>query len=419
MMTSRTLLLIAAATLAALPCHAADDDIDAALDLADATQTEARAGSDTKLTAEAAVARRELRAGGHAERSRLSLDYRLDTALSPQWRAVLADRLDADDPYRFREKDAVNVLKEAYVTWQPRSDRLFDLGRVNLRVGSGYAYNPTDFFKGGAIRSQTSADPESKRSNRMGTAMLRGQVLTEQGSFAVLVAPRITSHRSDDTFSPDFGATNASTRWQLSASHRFSDNLNPQLLVFGDKGHSPLLGLNMSMLFGSSVVGHLEWAGGRMAAQRSVALGEPEDREFRSRGVVGSTWTLPINLSITAEYHYNQAGLNAGEWQGLRSNPAAFGRYVLGSADQQELPTRRAAFVRAAWKDALWRRFDITAFVQRNLDDASQLVWGELRYRFDRIDLALQAQLNHGRAGTQYGVLPERRSVQLLADAYF
>ena len=46
-------------------------------------------------------------------------------------------------------------------------------GRINVRNGAALGYNPTDFFRSGALRSVVSIDPNSLRENRLGTVMLR------------------------------------------------------------------------------------------------------------------------------------------------------------------------------------------------------------------------------------------------------
>ena len=54
-----------------------------------------------------------------------------------------------------------------------------------------------------------------------------------------------------------------------------------------------------------------------------------------------------------------------------------------------------------------------------NAGDRSQLAWVELRRHWSNFDLALQMQRNIGRITSEYGVLPDRRVLQLLATYYF
>ena len=53
--------------------------------------------------------------------------------------------------------------------------------------------------------------------------------------------------------------------------------------------------------------------------------------------------------------------------------------------------------------------------VRRDVVDQSRLLWLEGRYRWPRIDLALQWQLDSGQPGSNFGSLPDRRMLQLVA----
>ena len=56
-----------------------------------------------------------------------------------------------------------------------RPDTLIDLGRINVRNGVALGYNPTDYFRAGAVRAAVSVSPASLKENRQGSVMLRGQ----------------------------------------------------------------------------------------------------------------------------------------------------------------------------------------------------------------------------------------------------
>jgi hypothetical protein len=110
-------------------------------------------------------------------------------------RAVLSDRLDIDWQHGFSQRDEVNTLKEAYLSWQPRNDVILDVGRVNQYSGVAIGYNPSDFFRGGALRSPVSVDPTSIKTDRQGSVMLRGQALWEGRSVTALQRHRTQEGR--------------------------------------------------------------------------------------------------------------------------------------------------------------------------------------------------------------------------------
>ncbi|MGC2520034.1 MAG: hypothetical protein WA373_13120 [Burkholderiales bacterium] len=394
----------------------ADDEDAAALLLADKTAATTRHGSDWRAFTEAAWSESTPRGEGaplHAER--LSLDVHYDNTFTSDWRAVFADRLDAKWQDGSSQENNVNTLKEAYLSWQARPDRIADIGRINVRYGVASGYNPTDYFRAGAVRSIVSIDPASLRENRLGSAMLRGQALWTDGSITALYSPKLADQPSDSAFSPDFGATNQRDRWLVSLSHKLSDRVSPQWLVFGGAGQSPQVGLNLSALLNDATVGNVEWSAGRARSLISQALMQSDDTAFRSRLATGLTYTTSGKISITLEYEYNGAGLDQAGWNSLSvGSQAAYASYRGLAANIQDLPTRQNLFLYANWQDALVNHLDLTAMVRHDVVDQSRLLWLEARYHWTRVDVALQWQLNSGQPGSDYGALPDRRILQAL-----
>jgi len=412
-------LLLPLLLLAAAPALADDDD--AALLLADQTKATAEQGGDWQVYTEAAVSEWRPQGPGLAVHgSRASLDARFDKTFAPGWRAVFADRLDLNRSDGAAGNSDYNTLKEAYLSWQAAPDRIADLGRINARNGVAMGYNPTDYFRAGALRTVVSLDPHSLRENRLGSAMLRGQTLWNGGSLTALYSPRLADQPSSADFNPDFGATNRHDRWQIALSEKVSDTLSPQWLLSGGAGQSPQLGMNLTALPNDSTVAYLEWSGGRAPSLAAQALLRPDDAAFRSQLSTGLTYTTQNNISFTAEYEYNGAGMDEAAWKSLRHGPpAAYGRYRSFVTKLQELPTRDNLFLYAVWKDALVKNLDLTAMVRHDLVDHSRLQWLEARYHWPRVDIALQSQLDTGEPGSTYGAVPQRRLWQALARYYF
>jgi hypothetical protein len=410
-------LLLVVATAPAL----ADDGDAAALLLADQTSTTAEQSGDWRVYVEAAA--RESRpqgAGVALHGARTSIDARFDKTFAPGWRAVFADRLDMNRMDGVSGNRDINTLKEAYLSWQAQPDRIADLGRINARNGVAMGYNPTDYFRAGALRSIVSLDPASLRENRLGSAMLRGQQLWNGGSLTALYSPKLADHPNDSTFSPDLGATNQRARWQLALSEKLSDALNPQWLLSGGAGQSPQFGLNLTALPNDATVAYFEWSGGRAPSLAAQALMRPDDAAFRSRLSTGLTYTTPNNISFTAEYEYNGAGLDQAGWNALRRGPpAAYGLYRGLVTNIQDPPARHNVFLYAFWQDAFVKHLDLTAMVRYDAEDYSRLQWLEARYHWTRVDIALQTQLNTGRSLSDYGALPDRRIWQAVVRYFF
>lgn len=420
-------LLLVVAVWGGLAFHhqarAADEEASdaAALSLADSTAENPEPVSDWRLYAEAAAGAFEARPD-HSLTSmeRLSLSASYDHQITPAWRLLFSDRLDQFAQAGLDEKDSINTLREAYLSWQPGARTILDLGRINVRQGVAAGYNPTDYFRAGAVRSVVSVDPSSLRENRLGSVMVRGQRLWSSGSLTALFSPGLADQPESGAFRPDLGATNARNRWLLVLSQRLTAGFSPQVLFYGGAGIGSQLGLNLTTLVGDNTVAYLEWSGGRSANQLDQALGRPGEERWHNRVATGLTYTTTFKLSLTLEYEYDGAALDAAAWDSLYvASPQAYARYRQWTLAMQELPSRRAWFAYARWQDALWEHLDLTGLVRRDAVDRSQLDWLEARYHFRQMDAALQWELSRGDTASTYGAAVKAQVWQAILTYYF
>lgn len=421
-MKRRVALVLAAAIGRALAQSGPQDKADqAALDLADQA---APAGEervhDWRLAVEGAYERSSGVPGGvpSPDAGRLSLDVHYDPTLAPGLRAVLADRLDMNEqsPYGTTE---VNTLKEAYLSWQVSQAQIVDAGRINVRNGVALAYNPTDYFKDGAIRQIDSINPAALRENRLGSVMLRAQSLWAGGSVTALVSPRLRQTPSSGPFSVDLGATNNRNRWLVAVSQHLAQDLAPQLLLEGEAHQSPQVGFNLTRLFGQATVAYVEVSTGRSTPLTAQALSQSAPSVQVTRLATGLSYTTTGNLLLTLEYERNEGALSYGELAQLAQQSfTAFQRALAQASSSQDLPDRQALFALAQWTDAGLRHLDLSGFVRLDLDDRSRLGWLEARYHWPRMDLALQLQHAGGGVRTIYGNVTPRSLGQLLVDFY-
>ena len=405
------------ATLA-FPHLAQADDADA---LALESSPAAPAGSKHKplrAFAEVALGRIDQRYGLPAlDSRRASLDLVAGFSLAPGWRATLSDRLDHIIPADSGKADTLNSLREAYVSWQQDGGGLIvEFGRINLRQGPAYGYNPTDYFRTGAVRAATSVDPFALRENRLGTVMLRAQRLWADDAVSLALAPKLADGPSDAGASLDLGATNARNRALLSWSHKFSDKLNGQLSAYTEQGGWPQLGASATALLGESSVAHLELSSGRTLP----LLGDPLVVRRRHHGSAGLTHTLANGLSLTAEYEYNGSAPSQSAWDMAgAAGPLPLLNYLQAAQVRQDNAARQAWLLYASKKDAGIKHLDITALLRLNAADNSRLYWAEARYHFGSADLSLQWLATQGSALSEFGVLPYRRQLQVLGTWYF
>jgi hypothetical protein len=414
------LCLALAAASAARAADPPPDDLDA-LSLADkAPEPAAKPPQKLRLFVEGAIGEgRVLGSNSSFHPTRASMDLRYDDVITPGLRGVLSDRLDIVRSNGVPRGDDVNTLREAYLSWALSADQIVDLGRVNVRHGAAFGFNPTDFFKENALRSIVSLDPAVLRENRQGTVVLQGQKLWSASSLTGTFSPKLGTAPSARSYSLNVGATNPRSRWLLAGSHKFGEQLNPEVLLYGGVDTPTQLGLNVAGLVGTSTVAFAELSAGKDRRLIAKALGLPEGERNQRRASLGLTYTTGFNLSLTAEAEHNSAALDRGEWNALAGvNPGAQVAVLATAQALQDLPVRRAWFLHAIWRDLVMRRLDVSGFIRRDAETSSRAQWVEARYHWERVELAMQWQLFSGPAGSVFGSVPQQRLIELAVRVY-
>ena len=404
----------------AMPAMGADAEVDA-LSLESAPEAAPQADRDTKLFIEGAIGNASQRYLPESrDIRRVSLDFSHSARLAPGLRSVISDRVDHISSRDAGADETVNSLREAYLSWQPEgASTVVEFGRINLRYGPGYGYNPTDFFRDGSLRVLTSADPFSLRENRLGTVMLRAQRLWTDGSLSLAYSPKLADHPSPDGWSLDLGSTNNRDRALIALGSQFSPTVSSQVLVYKEAGLPPALGANLTALLSDAAVAHLEWSRGSEPDLLSRALAVPDATATRNRFTGGVTYTTLGKLSVTAEYQYNGFALSQASWDALSATPVTQLAYLREALRLQDLAPRRAFLFYVTQKSMVLKDMDVTAYLRVNPGDSSRLAWVELRHHWPSFDLSFQLQQNLGRPTSEFGILPDRRIIQILGAYYF
>ncbi|WP_370467210.1 hypothetical protein [Caballeronia sp. BR00000012568055] len=415
------------ASIAQVPAMAAEtmNDADAAaLNLADTSAAESAAPSAPrpwKFFVQDAMREGAYRDAPSSLRNQASLGLIYQQSFGSSVGVKFSGRFDRFDPLSSAAASTRDetTIREAYATWNITPLANADAGRIDVRNGAGFGYNPTDYFKAGAVDIDVSPDPQSRRTNRLGTVGVRAQRLWDSGSVQMLFSPRLASRSEPGNpyASSDFQRTNGVNRWLFVGTQRVSATVQPQMLVYGEEGQQPQVGVNVSAVLARPLVAYAEWSGGRHASLAGEAAGQHDDA-FRARSAVGASWTTPLDLTLIAEFQHSGAGSTPSQWRALQSgNTAAWGTAVQSSVTAQELPTRYGGFLMGIWRNAGMRRLDASGFMQLDQGGGKQ-VWLELRRHFDRFDVALQLQKQSGPSWDRYGAMRESRSVQVQAQFF-
>ena len=94
--------------------------------------------------------------------------------------------------------------------------------------------------------------------------------------------------------------------------------------------------------------------------------------------------------------------------------------YLRGALRLQDLAPREAYLIYVTQKGLLGLKdLDLTAYLRVSPGDDSRLAWLELRRHWPSFDLTFQLQQNMGRPSSEFGILPDRRIMQVLGTYYF
>ncbi|MCC6507873.1 MAG: hypothetical protein IT423_02110 [Pirellulaceae bacterium] len=236
---------------------------------------------------------------------------------------------------------------------------------------------------------------------------------------SIAYSPKLSTRPSADGWSLDLGSTNNRDRGLVTLGTRVSESVNTQLFLYKEGGQSASVGANMTALLSDAATLHLEWTRGREPDLLTRALSIPANIATRDRFVGGFTYTTLAKTSITAEYQYNGFGLNQARWNALAATPAAQLAYLGEALRLQELAQRQAILIYVTQKDLWLKDLDLTAYLRYNMGDNSKLAWLELRRHWTNFDLTFQLQQNIGRQNSEFGILPDRRIMQVLGTYYF
>ena len=419
MLTLTAKLGLVAATVWVTTAFGNDDS--AALALESDTSSSEKAPKNLKLVIEGAFGQASRRYQlGSRQVHRESIDLSYSTQVGPGLRAVFSNRLDHVHPVLPGRDSSINSLREAYLSWQADGGAtVVEVGRVNLRFGPAYGYNPTDYFRGGTLRTFTTADPVALRENRLGSVMIRGQRLWEDGSLSAVFSPKLQSLPSLRGGSLDLGSTNSRDRGLLVLGSKLSQSVSSQFFVYKEAGFDVSLGANFTALVSDSAVAHFEWSTGKEPSLISRVTGANNGTAQRNRLAGGLTYTTASKLSFTAEYLYNGFALDKAGWSGLTGVAGAQPAYLNEALRLMELAPRQSVLLYASQKNVGIKNLHLTAFLRLNLEDQSRLAWVELRHQWSSFDLAFQLQQTMGRANSEFGILPDRRIMQIVGTYFF
>lgn len=309
---------------------------------------------------------------------------------------------------------------EAYLSFKPDPGFTFDAGKIALKWGKGYAWNPVGFVE----RPKDPTDPELARE---GFTMLAADLIRNFAgdlktvAFTPVLLPVGGGHNSD------FGTPhhlNVAAKLYLLYCDTDID-----VVWLGRGSRTPRFGIDFSRNLTSNFEIHGEWARIRDVERRAIdrAGNVRSSRRDVTSYLLGLRYLTEKDTTWIIEYYRNGTGYTASQLGDFHALVASGDAVLFNKAKQLSSSYARAN----AGQDYLYLKisqkepFDIVYFTPSltlimNLADRSHALTPELLYTgFTNLDLRLRASWLHGSEFSEFGEKQNRRRLELLARFYF
>lgn len=312
---------------------------------------------------------------------------------------------------------------EAYVSLKPDPGFTLDAGKIAMKWGKGYAWNPVGFV-------ERAKDPNDVELAREGYTLVAADFIrnfADDGGDLKTVA-----------FTPVLLPVGTQTNQDFGQPHRLNVAAKLYLLYrdtdidftwLAGGSRTPRLGVDFSRNLSSALEIHGEWARVRDVETRRIDAAGNVSSETRDATsiLLGLRYLSDNDTTWTAEIYRNGAGYTASQLADFHrlvdsGNPALLTRArQLSPAYGRANAGERYLYLRASQKEP----FDIVYFTPAatliaNLDDRSYSFTPELLYTgVTNLDLRLRATWLKGGSGTEFGEKQNERKLELMARFYF
>lgn len=343
--------------------------------------------------------------------------------------ATLNFRADVQAQWQTGDYDDEARFDELYGSYKPDPGFTLDAGKIALKWGTGYAWNPVGFV-------QRAKDPNDPELAREGFVVLAPDWITNfEGDLRTVALTPVLLPTSSDVNS-DFG-TGDHLNFAAKLYLLYKDT-DIDLLFLSNGSRSRRYGFDFSRNLATNLEVHGEWARYE-STQRAVSTATGETTIVRGAAnsyLLGMRYLSAQETTYILEYYRNGPGLTETEMRNVvqfvddayatflaTGNDAQLQRAasVVRQGYGQPNPGRNYAYLRITQKepfDILYFNPGITAIV--NVDDGSSSITPELVYTgYKNTEFRLRAVFLNGGAGTEFGERQFSNRVEFRARLYF
>ena len=343
--------------------------------------------------------------------------------------ASLNFRFSADADWESRGYEDEARSDELYGSYKPNPGFTLDAGKIALKWGTGYAWNPVGFI-------QRPKDPNDPDLAREGFVMLAPDWITNfQGDLRTVALTPILLPTSSDVNSSFGTGDHLNVAAKLYLLYKDTDI---DFLFLSNGSLSRRYGFDFSRNVATNLEVHGEWAHYE-STQRAVTTASGETTVVRGSAesyLLGLRYLSAQETTYILEYYRNGPGLTEAEMRSFEQFvDNAYAQYLATGNDAQlqraasvvrqgygqPNPGQHYWYLRVTQKepfDILYFTPGITAIV--NADDGSSSITPELVYTgVKNTEFRLRAVFLTGGSGTEFGEKQFSNRIEFRARLYF
>ena len=291
-----------------------------------------------------------------------------------------------------------------------------EAGRINVRNGVATGYNPSDFYRMGAISATRTRDPQRLRESRLGAVQLRAGTRMIGSEWTVSLSPSLHDRESPAWYDPRWGAVNGgASQHGLEISLPRWNGVFSQLLWQHRSDIGDSIGANVNAPFGQATIIYAEWARTHRKALGALAQNSDVHTSTVQQWSTGLRFTSDLRITLGLEWQYNGAGLSRDEWSDMWQFASTTGaaRALADAGRSCDPLARNSMMISLLWERFGHRDAELNCFLRRNQTDHSRLGWCEWRYKGTDDEWSLSISRADGQARSEFAAIAQRWSMAM------
>ena len=333
----------------------------------------------------------------------------------------------------FTSNDIYNInVKEMYYNFNISSNNYLNVGRVNIREGVARSFNPSDYFKGSGVFSN-SLQSSVRKDNRLGSVLFQNILYLNNSTLKFIYSPKISTKNNTilsnkEHYGLNFDITNNSNRASIYLDLDILNNLYSSFIIHKNSDDLNFAS-NLSYSFNQFIF-YNENSIKRSSNTISKALKQlnltntkfDNSKQTIYQNTFGLSYTSINNIVTNIEYISNNSGMSKEDWKNyfllINQNRRYLNVRKYHSINEQMI-SKEQVFLRVAINE-ITSNSDLSFIYILNPNDKSSLAQISHKYKYkEDIVFNLSIKKTYGDSQSEFGNIDNKLSFNTWLEYYF